>query len=60
MAAFDGSYPGPLHLVGQEWVEHGYRVSPIFENPEPCIICGAPQSTCGEHEGYPPPEPESP
>lgn len=58
MAANEGSYPDPLYLIGEEWIEHGYRVSPIFDQFEPCIVCGAPNSTCTEHDAYPPPEPE--
>lgn len=35
-----------MHLIGQEWVEHGYPVSKTFEQVDPCIICGAPENTC--------------
>lgn len=44
-----------MHLIGQEWVEHGYPVSKTFETVEPCIIDGAPQNTC-THSGHNPNE----
>lgn len=59
MTSFDGSYPGPfrslsspeqsvghIHLIGEEWVEHGYKTTPIFDEVEPCAICDAPDQTC--------------
>lgn len=46
MTAMDGSCSGPLRLLGAEWVDHGYPITPIFDDFEPCIICGMPNSTC--------------
>lgn len=37
---------GHVRLIGEEWIEHGYRASPIFDEVEPCAICDAPNQTC--------------
>lgn len=58
-----GSQPGPqqsvghIHLIGEEWIEHGYKATPIFDEVEPCAICDAPNQTCTHftttYEGVP-------
>ncbi|QGJ92927.1 hypothetical protein SEA_KABOCHA_37 [Gordonia phage Kabocha] len=45
--AYDPS-PGPDRLIGQEWVDRGYPISPILDEVEDCPICGAPSTTCTE------------
>lgn len=59
MTATDGSYSGPSHetgtrLIGEEWIEHGYKINPIFEEVEPCPICDAPNQTCSIHTVFDP------
>lgn len=66
MTEQSGSYPDPfgiigeepLRLIGQEWVDHGYPITPIFEEVEPCPICDMPNQVCTEEHAYPPPNPE--
>lgn len=38
--------PDPSRLIGAEWIEHGYRVTPDFREPEECPICQSPDTTC--------------
>ena len=45
MGTFD-SMSGPSRLIGEEWVEHGYRTSPTTLVPDECPICGSPNNTC--------------
>lgn len=45
--------PNVDRLIGEEWIADGYKATPIFEQVEPCIICGAQNNTCTEHDGYP-------
>lgn len=33
-------------MIGQSWVDHGYRPTPTFDSVEDCPVCGAPQTTC--------------
>jgi hypothetical protein len=47
----------PVHIVGEDmaalWDERGYHRSlTIRYSPGPCIVCGAPDSTCTDHNGY--------
>lgn len=42
----DDPFPGPDRLIGQSWIDHGYRVSPSFDEVEPCPICGAANQVC--------------
>jgi hypothetical protein len=50
MTASSGSDSGPLHLIGQEWVEHGYPLTPDFAEAWPCIIDGVPFNACVGHD----------
>lgn len=60
MTYANGSYPGPqqsvgeLRIIGQEWVDHGYKITPIFEEIEPCAICDAPDQNCTHFTVYDP------
>lgn len=60
MTESSGSYPDPLHifgelplhqteLIGAEWIDHGFRVSPILGGADPCPICDAPNQVCTAH-----------
>lgn len=41
----------PMHLIGQEWIEHGYQTFGYQDDVDPCVIDGTPNNTCtGEVE----------
>lgn len=43
---YQNSWSGPDRLIGEEWIEHGYQVSPSTIEAEDCPICGARNTTC--------------
>ena len=42
----NNSVPGPLRLIGEEWIAHGYQYTPGIPFAEECPICGSPNTTC--------------
>lgn len=42
--------PENPHLIGQEWLDHGYQSFHIPVEPDPCIVDGTPLNACTGRE----------